>query len=168
MDPSPTTAGAGTAPLVVPPGEGRHWWHIDNLMTFKALAADTGGRLALWEQALPHGSSPPLHVHHREDEAWYVLQGSITFRVADDTWTAEGGSFVWAPRGLPHTFRVASSTARLLGIAVPAGFEGFFLDTGRPAGTPTIPPPPDGPPDIGALVAAAARYGSEVLGPPLP
>ena len=166
MDPSTTTETLGT-PLVVPPGEGRHLWHIDNLMTFKALAADTGGRLALWEQSLPHRSSPPLHVHHRDDEAWYVLEGSLTFQVGEDTWAAAAGSFVWAPRGLAHTFRVDSPTARLLGMAVPAGFEEFFLATGRPATSPTIPPPPDGPPDMGALVAAAARHGADLLGPPM-
>jgi mannose-6-phosphate isomerase-like protein (cupin superfamily) len=164
MNPSTTT---DTTPLAVPPGEGRHLWHIDDLMTFKALAADTGGRLALWEQSLPYRSSPPLHVHSREDEAWYVLDGALTFRVGDRTWTAEAGSFLWAPRALPHTFRVDSPTARLLGIAVPAGFEEFFLATGRPARTPTIPPPSDGPPDTGALVAAAARHGAELLGPPM-
>ena len=164
MDRSDT---ALSAPLAVPPGEGRHLWHLDNLMTFKALAADTGGRLAVWEQLLPHRSSPPLHVHHRDDEAWYVLEGSLTFQVADTVVAAQAGSFLWAPRGLPHSFRVDSPTARLLGMAVPAGFEEFFLATGRPARTPTIPPPPDGPPAIGALVAAAAEHGSEVLGPPL-
>ena len=156
-----------TAPLAVPPGGGRHLWHLDDLMTVKALAADTGGRLALWEQQLPHRSSPPLHVHSREDEAWYVLDGALTVQVAERTFAAEAGSFLWAPRGLPHTFRVDSPTARLLGIAVPAGFEQFFLATGRPAVTPTIPPPADGPPDMGALVAAAADHGVEILGPPL-
>jgi mannose-6-phosphate isomerase-like protein (cupin superfamily) len=164
---SPSTETTDTSALVVPPGEGRHLWHIGDLMTFKALAADTGGRIALWEQLLPHRSSPPLHVHSREDEAWYVLEGSLTFQVADDIQSAEAGSFLWAPRGLPHTFRVDSPAARLLGIAVPAGFEEFFLATGRPAATPTIPPPPDGPPDLAALVVAAARHGSDVLGPPM-
>jgi quercetin dioxygenase-like cupin family protein len=166
MDPYPTTDVVGK-PLVVPPGEGRHLWHIDNLMTFKALAADTGGQLALWEQSLPHRSSPPLHVHSREDEAWYVLEGTLTFQVGDAASEAGAGSFLWAPRGLPHTFRVDSPTARLLGIAVPAGFEEFFLATGRPAGTPTIPPPPEGPPDLAALAAAADARGMELLGPPL-
>jgi mannose-6-phosphate isomerase-like protein (cupin superfamily) len=164
MDPSTTTT---TSALAVPPGEGRHVWHIDNLMTFKALATDTGGRLALWEQSLPERSSPPLHVHHHDDEAWYVLEGSLTFQVADETYAAGAGSFLWAPRGLPHTFRVDSPTARILGIAVPAGFEQFFLETGRPAEQPTIPPPPDGPPDLDGLVAAAARHGADLLGPPM-
>jgi mannose-6-phosphate isomerase-like protein (cupin superfamily) len=156
-----------SAPFVVAPGEGHAIWHIDNLMTFKALAQETGGRLAVWEQLLPHRSSPPLHVHHEDDEAWFVLDGSITFRVKDDEFVAEAGSFVWAPRGLPHTFRVDSPTARVLGLALPAGFDRFVLATGRPAESPTIPPPPDGPPDMGALVGAAREHGMDVLGPPL-
>ncbi|UOY03490.1 quercetin 2,3-dioxygenase [Blastococcus sp. PRF04-17] len=156
-----------SAPFVTGPEEGRAVWHIDNLMTFKALAEHTGGRLAAWEQLLPHHSSPPLHVHHDADEAWFVLDGSITFRVDGDEVTAGAGSFVWAPRGLPHTFRVDSPTARVLGLALPGGFDRFVVATGRPAEALTLPPPPDGPPDMGALVAAARQHGMEVLGPPL-
>lgn len=156
-----------TAPIVTLPGGGTAIWHLDTLMTFKALADDTGGRLAAWEQLLPERSSPPLHVHHDADEAWYVLDGALTFQVAGQTWTAETGAFVWAPRGLPHTFRVDSPTARLLALTVPGGFDRFALATGRPAGAATIPPPPEGPPDIAALVGAAREHGMEVLGPPL-
>ena len=136
-------------------------------MTFKVLGGETGGRLAAWEQLLPHRSSPPLHVHHDEDEAWYVLDGELTFQVADATWTATAGSFVCAPGGLPHTFRVDSPTARLLALALPGRFDGFVQATGRAAEAPTLPPPPDGPPDMAGLVAAAREHGREVLGPPL-
>jgi quercetin dioxygenase-like cupin family protein len=160
----PTTE---TVPLLQAPGAGTAVWHIDTLMTFKALSEDTGGRLAVWEQLLPHRSSPPLHVHHGEDEAWFVLEGALTFQVGDATWTAEAGAFVWAPRGLPHTFRVDSPTARLLALAVPSGFDRFVRATGRPAEAPTLPPPPDGPPDMAALVGAAREHGMDVLGPPL-
>lgn len=153
--------------MVTAPGEGTAIWHIDSLMTFKAMAGDTGGRLAVWEQLLPHRSSPPLHVHHDADEAWLVLDGALTFRVQDDEHQAEAGSFVWAPRGLAHTFRVDSPTARVLGLALPGGFDRFVQATGRPAGARALPPPPDGPPDIGALVAAAREHGMEILGPPL-
>jgi quercetin dioxygenase-like cupin family protein len=156
------------APFVVGPGQGRAIWHIDTLMTFKARAADTGGRLAVWEQVLPHRSSPPLHVHSEDDEAWFVLDGTLTFQVQDATLTAEPGSFVWAPRGLPHTFRVDSPTARVLGLALPAGFDRFVLATGRPAESAGLPPPPQGPPDMAALIGAAREHGMDVLGPPLP
>ncbi len=128
---------------------------------------ETGGRLTAWEELLPQRSSPPLHVHHDEDEAWFVLDGSLTFQVADSTWTADTGSFVWAPRGLPHTFRVDSPTARMLALAVPGRFDRFVRATGRPADAPTLPPPPEGPPDLAGLVAAAREHGMEILGPPL-
>ncbi|RZU30664.1 cupin domain-containing protein [Blastococcus saxobsidens] len=155
------------APVVTGPGAGAGIWHLDTLMTFKAFGEDTGGRLAVWEQLLPHRSSPPLHVHHEEDEAWFVLDGELTFQVGDQTWVATAGSFVWAPRGLAHTFRVDSPTARLLAIAVPARFDQFVRATGRPARSMTLPPPPDGPPDMAALVGAARQHGMDVLGPPL-
>lgn len=155
------------APVVTGPGEGRAIWHLDTLITFKALGADTGGRLAVWEQLLPHRSSPPLHVHHEEDEAWFVLDGELTFQVGNRSWAAVAGSFVWAPRGLAHTFRVDSPTARLLALAVPARFDEFVRATGRPARSATLPPPPEGPPDMAALVGAARQHGMDVLGPPL-
>ncbi len=156
-----------TVPVVQAHGEGTAIWHLDTLKTFKALAEDTGGRLAAWEELLPHRSSPPLHVHHGDDEAWFVLDGELTFQVGDRTWNAETGTFVWAPRGLPHTFRVDSPTARLLGLAIPGGFDRFVLATGRPAEAAALPPPLDGPPDMAALVGAAREHGVEILGPPL-
>jgi quercetin dioxygenase-like cupin family protein len=161
------TASSTEHAVVRAPGEGTAIWHIDTLMTFKTLGEDTGGRLAAWEQLLPHRSSPPLHVHHDEDEAWYVLEGELTFQVANATWSAAAGTFVWAPRGLPHTFRVDSPTARLLALTLPARFDRFVRATGRPADGPGLPPPPEGPPDMAALVAAARAHGMEILGPPL-
>jgi quercetin dioxygenase-like cupin family protein len=162
--PAPETE---TAPVVHGPGQGTAIWHLDTLKTFKALSADTAGRLTAWEELLPHRSSPPLHVHHDEDEAWYVLDGELTFQVADATWSATAGSFVWAPRGLPHTFRVDSPSARMLALAVPGRFDRFVAATGRPAESSTLPPTPDGPPDMAALVSAAREHGVEILGPPL-
>lgn len=155
-------------PFVTRAGEGAAVWHLDNLMVFKAIGAATGNRLAVWEQLLPQHSSPPLHVHHRDDEAWYVLDGSITFLVDGEEMVVHGGDFVWAPRDLPHTFRVESQTARVLGLGLPAGFEEFFLGTGRPAPELSLPPAPDGPPDLQQLLPAAHAVGCDVVGPPMP
>ncbi len=74
---------------------------------------------------------------------------------------------MWAPRGLPHTFRVDSPSARMLALALPGRFDRFVRATGRPAEGPGLPPPPEGPPDMGALVGAASEHGMDVLGPPL-
>jgi mannose-6-phosphate isomerase-like protein (cupin superfamily) len=154
-------------PFVTRAGEGTALWHLDNLMVFKAVAAATGNRLAVWEQLLPQHSSPPLHVHHRDDEAWYVLDGSVTFRVDDNEMRVTAGDFVWAPRSLPHTFRVESRTARVLGLGIPAGFEEFFLATGRPAAELTLPPLPGAPPDLGQMLPHARAAGCDILGPPM-
>lgn len=168
MEQETTAATGGTAPFVTPPGEGVALWHLDGLMELKASAAATGGRFGLFEQRLPAGSSAPLHVHHGEDEAWYVLDGELLFQVDGTDLLAPTGAFLWAPRGLPHTFRVESDGAWLLGIVTPGGFEEFFEATGRPAPRRTLPPPPEGPPDLAAMVAAAQRYGCDIIGPPLP
>lgn len=156
------------AAFVTPPGEGLALWHLDGLMELKAVAASTGGRLTIFEQLLPAGSSAPLHVHHGEDEAWYVLDGELLFQVDGTDLHAPTGAFIWAPRGLPHTFRVESDGARLLGIVTPGGFEEFFIATGRPAPSRTLPPPLDGPPDMAAMVTEAHRNGCDIIGPPLP
>lgn len=154
-------------PFVTRAGEGTALWHLDNLMVFKAVAAATGNRLAVWEQLLPRHSSPPLHVHHRDDEAWYLLDGAITFAVDGSEMVAERGDFVWAPRGLAHTFRVESQTARVLGLGIPAGFEEFFLTTGRPAPELTLPPAPTAPPDLQQMLPAAHAAGCDIVGPPM-
>jgi quercetin dioxygenase-like cupin family protein len=154
-------------PFAVPAGGGLHFWHIDTLKSFKALTEDTGGRLVVWEDLLPNGSSPPLHVHHGTDEAWFILDGTLTFQVGESMTTAETGAFVWAPRDIPHTFRVDSAEARLIGLALPGGFDRFVRATGRPADDLVLPPPPDGPPDVARLAEAAREHGIELLGPPL-
>jgi mannose-6-phosphate isomerase-like protein (cupin superfamily) len=154
-------------PFVTRAGEGTAVWHLDNLKVFKAVSAMTGDRLAVWEELLPRHSSPPLHVHHHDDEAWYVLDGTITFLVDGTELGVGGGDFVWAPRGLPHTYSVESGTARLLGLGIPAGFEQFFLATGRPAPEHALPPAMEEPPDLQRLIPAAHAAGCDILGPPM-
>lgn len=159
-------------PFLTPPGEGQALWHLDGALQVKATAASTGGALGVFEQTLPAGPGAPLHVHDGEDEAWFVLEGEVAV-VVDGRWfEAAAGSFVWAPRGLAHSFHVASPTARLLALVTPGGFEDFFVASGRPAAAAGLPPAPDGadgPPDLARLVEEAARRGCRILGPaPVP
>ena len=77
------------------------------------------------EQLAPRGSGSPLHVHHNEDEWFYVLEGELTIWVAGRTVVAGAGAFVFGPRDVPHTFVVSSERARFLLVTEPAGFEGF-------------------------------------------
>jgi mannose-6-phosphate isomerase-like protein (cupin superfamily) len=92
----------------------------------KASAASTGGSLTLIESRLHSG--PPRHVHDREDESFYVLDGSLTAYCGDDVWAAGPGSFVFLPRGIPHHFTIDSGSALVLLIVVPGGIEAYFRE----------------------------------------
>ena len=153
-------------PIVHGPGEGEHLWFFGGLTTIKTDGTDTGGRVMVTEQLAPHGSGSPLHVHHHEDEWFYVLEGELTIWVAGETVVAGAGSFVFGPRDVPHTFVVSSEQARFLLVTEPAGFEDFVRALAAPAATAEIPPTPTAPPDMGPVLQAAADYGLEILGPP--
>jgi len=148
-------------------GEGEAWWWLGvTLVTIKATGKETGGRYTLVEVLEPEGEEAPLHVHHREDEAFWVLEGELTFQVGDETIKASPGSFLYGPRDVPHRYTVDSGPARLLFVLSPAGFEEFIYATSEPAKERTLPPRPDGPPDeaeMEQLVAVARQYGIELL-----
>jgi quercetin dioxygenase-like cupin family protein len=145
---------------VTEPGEGRTVWVINQRMTFKVTGDESGGAFALWEDFLEPGEGPPPHVHANEDEAFYVLEGDYTFTIGDQTTAASAGSFVLAPKGVPHGLRNTGDTpGRMLVMVWPAGAEQFFLTVGTAE-------PPSGPPDIERLVATAREHGIEILPPP--
>jgi quercetin dioxygenase-like cupin family protein len=154
------------APIALGPGEGEHFWFFGGLTTIKADGAGTGGRMMLTEQTAPRGSGSPLHVHHDEDEWFYVLEGELTIWVAGQTVVAPVGAFVFGPRDVPHTFIVSSDEARFLLVTQAAGFEGFIRTLGAPAPVAEIPPLPAAPPDMAPVLQAAADHGIEILGPP--
>jgi quercetin dioxygenase-like cupin family protein len=141
-------------------------WFLGVLATIKCSAQTTGGRVAVIEHHAPQGTGSPLHVHHREDEWFYIVDGELTFLVGGEKIVAGPGAFVYGPREIPHTFMVTSPQAHFLLVAEPAGFEDFMRAVGQPAETRTIPPAVTEPPDMNAMVAAAAEYGIEILGPP--
>jgi mannose-6-phosphate isomerase-like protein (cupin superfamily) len=127
----------------------------------RATADATSGAFGLIEHPMmPPGFASPYHVHHREDESFYVLQGHVAF-VCDGKWlTAAPGDFVFGPRNVPHGFKITGTTpAQMLLLVTPGGFEQFTKDLGEPAGTPPSPP------DIAKLVAVAGTYGVDILGP---
>ena len=127
----------------------------------RATGETTNGAFGLVEQwQIPPGFASPYHVHHLEDEAFYVLEGEIAF-VCGDAWVTAGpGAYVFGPRNIPHGFKVVSDTAaRMLLLCAPAGFEQFVLDLSEPEGVPPSPP------DMATLVATAAKYHIDILGP---
>ncbi len=154
------------APIALAPGGGEALWFLGSLTTIKAGADGTGGRVAVTESVAPRGSGSPLHVHHREDEWFYVIEGELTFWVGGETIVAPAGSFVYGPREVPHTFIVSSERARYLLVAEPAGFEDFIRTLATPAERLEIPPVSSEPPDVEALTAVAASFGIDIVGPP--
>lgn len=145
--------------------DGRALWHLGALLHFKALGAETGGQFWAVEGLADRHMAVPLHAHSREDEIWYVLEGTIRFTIGHETRDAGPGTFAYIPRNVPHTFQVLSETARWFGIGTPAGLDDWFFETGGPAGALTLPPPA-GPPDVEMIIATLRRYGTETLGPP--
>jgi quercetin dioxygenase-like cupin family protein len=134
-------------------------WFLGSQVWRRADAAQTGGMLGLIEQIVPPGFGSPYHIHRNEDEAFYVLEGAIRFFSGDRSWVLGPGGFAFLPRGIPHGFRTeGDAPSRSLLLATPAGFEGFVAELSAPA-------PPARPPDMGMLMAVAARYGVEILGP---
>lgn len=125
----------------------------------RATAAQTGGALGLIEQLVPPGAGSPYHVHRHEDESFYVLEGAIRFFSGGQSWVVSAGGFAFLPRDIPHGFRTEGEVpSRSLLLVTPAGFEGFVAELGTDQ-------PPAGPPDMGALLATAGRYGVDILGP---
>ncbi len=146
-------------------GEGEARWWLGGLATIKATGKETGGLYTLVEVLDPEGEAP-LHVHHREDEGFWVLEGEVTFEVGEEKIKASAGSFVFGPRDVPHRYTVDSGPARMLYLLSPAGFEEFIYASSEPAKERTLPPQPEGPPseaEIEQLAELARQYGGELL-----
>ncbi len=153
---------------LVPPGEGKKLWVTDELMTFKASGEDTGGAYSLTDSMVPPQGGPPPHIHHREDEAFWVLEGELEVLVGEDRFKAGAGSFVHLPKGVLRSYQnVGTGPARFLTLMVPAGLEKFFEEVGKP-GTDLSSPPPFEEEDIDKLLVVAPKYGVEIPPPPEP
>ena len=153
-------------PIALRHDQGEALWFLGVLATIKASGEATGGRFAVIEHLAPEGAGSPLHVHTREDEWFYGIEGELAFWVGEQRISAPAGSFVYGPRGIPHTFAVTSPEARFLLVAEPAGFENFMRALAEPARTRSLPPAAGQPPDPARMTAIAAEYGIEILGPP--
>jgi len=146
--------------FIVAPGEGATIeGPAGGPLTFKARGEHTGGALTAIENVIAPADGPPLHTHANEDEAWYVLEGTLRFKLGDEIGAAPAGSFVFVPRGTPHCFQnVGGAPARILVLFTPSGMERFFEAF---AGLPAGPADPD------SFRVIGAPLGMEVTGPPL-
>lgn len=150
-------------PAAVSATEGDARWWLGSLAVIKATAADTDGQMTIIEITEPPGAEAPLHVHHREDEAFWILEGSVTFEVGDNVINASTGDYIFGPRDIPHRYTVGAAGCRMLFILTPGGFEHVVMALSEPAASQTLPPPSDEEPDFEQLVAIGERHGIEMM-----
>lgn len=152
------------SPRMIPPHgskTGKSLHVVGDTMNILLDGSDTADAFALFDAISPPGGGPPLHVHRREDEFFFLLEGEAEFEVAGQRSRVRAGTFIAAPRDIPHTFHNPGSTPLYMLVMVrPAGAERFFEEMSEMI-------PRGSPPDIGKLTALAQRYGIEILGPPL-
>ena len=164
---TPHTTDAPTlSPQAVPADAGEARWWFGSLTIIKATAADTGGQMTILEAIEPPDTRMPLHVHHGEDEAFWLLEGSATFEIGDRTIEAKAGDYLFGPRDVPHRYTTGPDGVRMLFILTPGGFEGLVMATSTPAAQRTLPPPGAEPPSdeqAAAMAAAIAAHDCEVL-----
>src|SRR4051795_4036025 len=149
--------------VIKQPGEGRTVAVVIDVYRFLATGEDTNGKYALLEAIVSPGGGPPPHVHSREEEGFYVLEGEITFFLGDQRLVAGAGTFANMPVGTAHSFKNESDRpARMLISVAPAGLEKMFFEVGVPlAGGATTALPPTGD-EIEKLLATAPKYGIEI------
>lgn len=144
----------------------RSFWYNGSLLTFLATSEDTQGQFALIEIVGRKGNVPPPHIHHREDEVFYLLEGELTVSVGDRIIKATPGMMVFLPRNVPHSFTIDSEQGRMLVLLTPAGFEGWFKDFSVPAQAMTLPPEAEaGYSEVQRMLEVAPRYGLEFVLP---
>ena len=133
---------------------------------FLASHEHTNGRYSIWDAKLSPGGGPPPHIHRREEEGFFVLEGQITFYSGDDSFTAGPGDFVHLPRNGLHWFRnETEEPARTLILVAPGGLEEMFFKTGvlvQDASSPLNAPTDE---EIARLVQAAPDFGLELKPP---
>jgi quercetin dioxygenase-like cupin family protein len=141
------------------------WWKSGRV-TVKAGSGETGGAIAQLEIEEPYGSGPPRHVHRNEDETFYILEGEVTAVVGDERIDLRAGDYVFAPRGIAHSYVARSERARMLVTLSPSGVEELFVSLGAPVDGAEPPTDPVMPP-MDEMARLFAGYGVEILGPPL-
>ena len=145
--------------------EGDAYWFLNGLATIKATTESTGGSFALVHQISPPGHGTPYHLHHAEDEAFYVLDGESTFFCEGKKTVLSPGGYIFMPHGIPHGIRNDGPTpATILILAMPGtGFMGMMKEMGEPTTQRTLPTPK--PPDMEKLTRLCAKYSIDILGP---
>jgi quercetin dioxygenase-like cupin family protein len=142
--------------VYMPANTGEAYWVMGDMFTYLVTGAESGGSyFTLIVDVGPHGGPPP-HVHHLEDEQFYVLEGVLTFSVGEQVFQVKAGDFVHIPRETVHSFKNGPALSRLFITFSPAGIEGFFREVGEPVGNRLSSPPPVTDQTIARLLAVEA------------
>ena len=153
------------------PGEGPATWAMGGLFEHLVAASDSEGLLGVSMVTQPPGIATPLHRHTYEAEAFYVLEGRISYRAGEALYELDEGSFIYLPKGLPHAFRIrGTSPARFLAFTAPGGLMALYDEVGVPALERRVPGS-DGQSaevEIPKWAEVGPRYGLEVVGPGIP
>jgi quercetin dioxygenase-like cupin family protein len=165
MDTISTHTNEAVEPYLAHQGDAR--WYGDSLFEFLVPSDATGGALSVFRATLAEGFSPPRHVHTREDEVFVVLDGDVCFELDGRRLLAGRGTSVFMPRRIPHTFRIQSDTAVMLGVIAPGAFEQLFRNLSVPAAERALPARGAVPLDIPVVMAEQERLGTTVVGPPM-
>jgi quercetin dioxygenase-like cupin family protein len=145
----------------------RAYWFWNDLVIVHLSGGETSGRFSLVEFVTPPGDMTPLHVHRRESQTMYVLEGEVTVWLPGESHVLRAGDCIHQPAGVPQTERTTSAgPARVLDVGLPAGFEKFVEAAGQPTSELTLPPADQPEPDVERLAALAAEHHIELLGPP--
>lgn len=145
-------------------------WFLNTFVTVRVSQSEGQDGISILDHRVPCGDSPPLHVHRTEDEIFHVLEGEFRVKVQDRERRVGPGTILLAPKGIAHTYRAESlAGGRFLTVSVRGDFERFVRAMSRPAQRPGLPeaagaPSPEA---VQALTKTAARYGIEIVGPPL-
>src|SRR5580704_1530681 len=141
-------------PTIRTPSEGRTIAVVGDIYRFLATGEDTNGKYAMWDAIVPPGGGPPPHVHSREEEGFYILEGEITFQIGSERLVVTAGMFANMPVGTLHSFKNESDRpARMLISVAPAGLEQMFLEVGQPVPVDTQAAPPPASDEIEKFLA---------------
>jgi mannose-6-phosphate isomerase-like protein (cupin superfamily) len=151
-------------PKYVAAGTGPAFWGPGDRYTFLVTGAQSDGAYFIFEAIVPPGAGPPPHIHRREQETYYLLEGTLDIIVGEKRLKASKGDFVHTPPGTVHTFRNAGNVpARMLVVCSPAGLEKYFEEVLEPVQDRSASPPAISDALIARLLAAAPKYGLEFV-----
>jgi mannose-6-phosphate isomerase-like protein (cupin superfamily) len=165
-----TTAATGGA-VFTEPGSGRATWAMGSLFEHLVEGDATGGQLGVALVTQPPGVATPLHRHSREAEAFFLVEGRMSYQAGDELFELYDGCFIYLPKDLPHAFRIRGDhPAKILALTIPAGLLHLYDEVGLPAPEHRLPGADGQPPEveIPKWVEVSPHYGLEVVGPPIP